>query len=111
VSTLFGIVALPWIVKPVFGFISDGVPLFGYRRRPYLVLSGYWEQSWVSLATVVHTPMAATVAIALGSLSVAIDVIVDSLVVERARASQAEAGSLQSLCWGASSVGLDNRLL
>jgi len=41
--------------------------------------------SWVSLATVVHTPMAATVAIALGSLSVAIsDVIVDSLVVERA---------------------------
>jgi len=103
VSTLFGIVALPWIVKPVFGFISDGVPI---TRRPYLVLV-LGAISWVSLATVVHTPMAATVAIALGSLSVAIsDVIVDSLVVERARAeSQAEAGSLQSLCWGASSVG------
>jgi len=36
---------LPWIIKPVFGFMSDGLPLFGYRRRPYLVLSGYWEQS------------------------------------------------------------------
>ena len=108
VSALFGIVALPWIIKPVFGFISDGLPLFGYRRRPYLVLSGLLGAiSWVSLATVVHTPIAATAAIALGSLSVAIsDVIVDSLVVERARAeSQGEAGSLQSLCWGASSVG------
>ena len=34
------------------------------------------------------------------------DVVVDALVVERARGeSQATAGSLQSLCWGAQSVG------
>ncbi|MDZ7958772.1 MAG: folate/biopterin family MFS transporter [Aulosira sp. DedQUE10] len=108
VSALFGIVALPWIIKPVFGFISDGLPIFGYRRRPYLILSGILGTiSWVSLATLVHTTWAATLAIALGSLSVAVsDVIVDSLVVERARAeSQADAGSLQSICWGASALG------
>ncbi|MDZ8055948.1 MAG: folate/biopterin family MFS transporter [Aulosira sp. ZfuVER01] len=108
VSALLGIVALPWIIKPVFGFISDGLPIFGYRRRPYLILSGILGTvSWVSLATIVHTTWAATCAIALGSLSVAVsDVIVDSLVVERARAeSQADAGSLQSICWGASAVG------
>lgn len=108
VSALMGIVALPWIIKPLFGFISDGFPIFGYRRRPYLVLSGIiGAASWVSLATIVHTPVLATAAIALGSLSVAVsDVIVDSLVVERARVeSQAEAGSLQSLCWGASAFG------
>ena len=108
VSGLFGIVALPWIIKPVFGFISDGLPIFGYRRRPYLVLSGIiGTVSWIALATVVHSPIAATCAIALGSLSVAIsDVIVDSLVVERARVeSQAEAGSLQALCWGTTAVG------
>jgi folate/biopterin transporter len=108
VSALLGIVALPWIIKPVFGFVSDGLPIFGYRRRPYLVLSGILgAASWVSLATIVHTPMGATLAIAFGSLSVAVsDVIVDSLVVERVRAeSQAEAGSLQSLCWGASAFG------
>jgi len=87
VSALIGIVALPWIIKPVFGFVSDGMPIFGYRRRPYLVLSGILGAiSWVSLATMVHTPMAATLALGLGSLSVAFsDVIVDSLVVERAR--------------------------
>lgn len=108
VSALFGIVALPWIIKPLFGFLSDGLPIFGYRRRPYLVISGLiGTVSWIALATVVHSPIAATGAIALGSLSVAIsDVIVDSLVVERARVeSQAEAGSLQALCWGTTAVG------
>ncbi|MBW4631632.1 MAG: folate/biopterin family MFS transporter [Iphinoe sp. HA4291-MV1] len=108
VSALFGIVVLPWTIKPLFGFLSDGLPIFGYRRRPYLVLSGILGAiSWVSLATIVHTPIAATIAIAFTSLSVAVsDVIVDSLVVERVRAeSQAQAGSLQSLCWGTSAVG------
>ncbi|MBD0386000.1 MAG: folate/biopterin family MFS transporter [Nostoc sp. C3-bin3] len=108
VSALLGIVFLPWMIKPVFGFISDGLPIFGYRRRPYLILSGILGTvSWVSLATIVHSSWAATLAIALGSLSVAMsDVIVDSLVVERVRGeSQAKAGSLQSLCWGASALG------
>jgi folate/biopterin transporter len=108
VSALLGIVALPWMIKPLFGFISDGLPIFGYRRRPYLVLSGILGASaWVSLGTIVNSSWAATIAIALSSLSVAFsDVIVDSLVVERARVeSQAKAGSLQSLCWGATALG------
>ena len=87
VSALMGVAAIPWMVKPIFGFISDGLPIFGYRRRPYLVLSGLLGVgSWVAMATVVDSPMSATAAIALGSLSIAMsDVIVDSLVVERAR--------------------------
>jgi len=108
VSALMGIAALPWMVKPVFGFISDGLPLFGYRRRPYLILSGLLGTgAWIALATVVHSAWAATTAIALSSLSIAFgDVIVDSLVVERARKeSVSAAGSLQSLCWGTSAVG------
>jgi folate/biopterin transporter len=108
VSALMGIAALPWMVKPLFGFISDGLPLFGYRRRPYLILSGLLGAgAWMALATVVDTAWAATVAIALSSLSVAFsDVIVDSLVVERARHEAAkDAGSLQSLSWGASALG------
>lgn len=108
VSALMGVAALPWMVKPLFGFISDGLPIFGYRRRPYLILSGFLGAfSWLALATLVHSVWAATLAIALSSLSVAVsDVIVDSLVVERARQeSISAAGSLQSLCWGASAFG------
>jgi folate/biopterin transporter len=108
VSALTGIAALPWVIKPLFGFISDGLPIFGYRRRPYIILSGFLgTAAWVSLATVVQTTWAATAVMLLSSLSVAIsDVIVDSLVVERAREeSQQNAGSLQSLCWGVSALG------
>lgn len=108
VAAMIGIAALPWVIKPLFGFLSDSLPLFGYRRRSYLVLSGFLGTlSWIMLATVVHTAWAATAAIALSSLSIAIsDVIADSLVVERARQeSMSDAGSLQSLCWGTSAAG------
>lgn len=108
VAALMGVAALPWIIKPLFGFLSDGLPLFGYHRRPYLILSGLMgTAAWLSLATVVDTAWAATTAILLSSLSVSIsDVIVDSLVVERARGeSLSKSGSLQSLTWGASAVG------
>lgn len=108
VAAMMGIAALPWVIKPIFGFISDSVPIFGYRRRSYLVLSGGLGcLAWVGMASLVHTSLAATIAIVLSSLSVAIsDVIVDSLVVERVRQeSQSDAGSLQSLCWSATALG------
>lgn len=30
----------PWMIKPIFGFISDAAPILGERRRPYLVICG-----------------------------------------------------------------------
>jgi len=108
VAAMVGIATLPWVIKPVFGFLSDGLPLWGYRRRPYLILSGLiGTVAWLSLATVVDTVWAATSAILLSSVSVAVsDVIVDSLVVERVRQeSLSKSGSLQSLTWGTSALG------
>jgi folate/biopterin transporter len=108
VAALMGISALPWIIKPLFGFLSDGLPIFGYRRRSYLIISGILGAfSWITLATVVNSPWSATLAILLTSLSVAIsDVIADSIVVERARKeSLGKAGSLQSLMWAVSALG------
>ena len=107
-GALMGLAALPWVVKPIFGLLSDSLPILGYRRRPYLILSGILGcLSWLAFATVVNSPLAAAVALLVTSLSVAIsDVIVDSLVVERARQeSLSNAGSLQSLTWGVSAFG------
>ena len=28
---------LPWFIKPLYGLVSDFVPLFGYRRKTYLI--------------------------------------------------------------------------
>lgn len=36
----FGIIMIPWIIKPLWGFITDTVPILGYRRRPYFVFAG-----------------------------------------------------------------------
>ncbi|WJI25258.1 folate/biopterin family MFS transporter [Thermosynechococcus sp. B0] len=108
VAALMGVAALPWVIKPVFGLISDSVPLLGFRRRSYLVLSGLLGcGAWLSLGTWVATPWQATAAILAASIAIALsDVIVDSLVVERARQESAtEMGTLQSLSWAATAVG------
>ncbi|XP_039825973.1 folate-biopterin transporter 1, chloroplastic-like isoform X2 [Panicum virgatum] len=107
-AVISGFSALPWLVKPLYGFISDSIPLFGYRRRSYLFLSGLLGAlSWSLMATIVDDKYSAALSIILGSLAVAIsDVVVDSMVVERARGeSQSTSGSLQSLCWGSSAFG------
>uniref|UniRef100_A0ACD5XD47 Uncharacterized protein n=1 Tax=Avena sativa TaxID=4498 RepID=A0ACD5XD47_AVESA len=107
-AVITGFSALPWLVKPLYGFISDSVPLFGYRRRSYLILSGILGAiSWSFMATIVDDKYSAALSIILGSLAVAFsDVVVDSMVVERARGeSQSTSGSLQSLCWGSSAFG------
>jgi len=33
------VAALPWVLKPLVGLLSDRLPLFGYKKMPYLVMS------------------------------------------------------------------------
>ncbi|KAL8159414.1 hypothetical protein V2J09_000951 [Rumex salicifolius] len=91
-AIITGFASFPWLVKPLYGFISDSIPLFGYRRRSYLFLSGLLGAfSWSLMATFVDSTYSAAFY---------------SMVVERARGeSQSMSGSLQSLCWGFSAVG------
>ena len=39
VTAYLTVLNFPWIIKPVYGIVSDFVPLFGYRRKAYLVLA------------------------------------------------------------------------
>ena len=39
VTAYLTILNLPWIIKPVYGIVSDFLPLFGYRRKSYLILA------------------------------------------------------------------------
>lgn len=32
--------SIPWIIKPLWGFISDCFPIMGRRRSPYLAIFG-----------------------------------------------------------------------
>ncbi len=108
VSAMMGIVFSPWMLKPLYGLMSDGLPIAGYRRRPYLIGSGMiGSVAWLALAFWVHSAWSATLALVLASLSVAVsDVIVDSIVVTQAqKESLSRSGSLQSLCWTTTAIG------
>lgn len=39
VTAYFAVLNFPWVIKPVFGLVSDFLPLFGYRRTSYLMLA------------------------------------------------------------------------
>jgi predicted MFS family arabinose efflux permease len=39
VSSYLAILMTPWVLKPFFGVLCDLVPLFGYRRKSYLILT------------------------------------------------------------------------
>lgn len=98
----------PWFIKPVWGFLSDAFPLFGYRRRSYLILANLLGAvGWVGLAVLTRGPVSALMFLLLTNFGLAFgDVIVDAIVVELARKESTErAGSLQSLCWGSRAVG------
>lgn len=108
VASLTALAGLPWVLKPVYGFLSDSVPVYRSRRRAYLALSGaLGALAWLKLASGVDSTSGALIAMICASLSVAVsDVVADGLVVERVRTQPSgAAATLQTLCWGSSAVG------
>jgi len=54
VTAYLTVLNLPWIIKPVYGIVSDFLPLFGYRRKSYLVLANLMAAGascWVAQIT------------------------------------------------------------
>ena len=39
-ASITAISAFPWMIKPLYGFLSDTVPILGYKRRSYLIICG-----------------------------------------------------------------------
>ena len=104
------LLAVPWTIKPVFGLLSDFVPLLGSRRRNYLLLAnGLAAASLILLAFIPLAPgsrwllfallLPTTMAIALG------DVIVDALMVEKGQ-PLGLTGRFQSIQWTAANTAL-----
>jgi MFS family permease len=74
ISASVAIFDLPWVIKPLWGAISDFVPLFGYRRRPYLVLANIaailafaWVATLDTAATVIPALTVTAFAMAISS--------------------------------------------
>lgn len=103
VANFFLLASIPWFIKPLYGLISDFLPLFGRRRKSYLLLTSalactagltaglsahhsYW---WLAL---LYTTMGFGLAFN--------DVLTDALMVEKGKPIGLT-GAFQSVQWAA----------
>lgn len=98
---------VPWVLKPLWGVMTDVLPVRGYRRRPYFVFSGMLGMfSTAILASVGLSVTSAVVCFVGISTAVAIaDVTIDACIAKNSIDKPALAPDMQSLCAFSSSLG------
>ena len=84
VSRINSLAAIPWIVKPIYGLISDSFPIFNYRRKPYLFIFGLISIAcWILMSQWVDNIHKVVTVIMVNQISIAFcNVIGEALVVE-----------------------------
>jgi MFS family permease len=106
VAQFFAITTIPWLVKPLYGLVSDFVPIFGRRRKSYLLITcALASAAGFTLATAVeHTYWALATLFTLMALGLAFnDVLTDALMVENGR-PLGLTGAFQSVQWASITV-------
>jgi MFS family permease len=93
VTASLTILNLPWIIKPIYGLVSDFVPLFGSRRRSYLILANLAGAAAYLWVTQISSPPRLIFALLLTAYAMAISsTLCGAVLVEngqRFRASDA----------------------
>ena len=103
-AAYFGAVTmLGWVIKPLWGMISDALPLFGYRRKSYLILTSLVATAvWFMLGQVENYTIAFLLTVfTLSNFFYAFnDVVCDGLMVQTGKPHNLT-GKFQSWQWGA----------
>ncbi len=102
----FAITVIPWLIKPVYGLISDFVPLFGRRRKSYFLLTcGLAATMGFTLAVMpAYTYWKIAIFFTLMGLGLAFtDVLTDAIMVENGQ-RLGLTGPFQAVQWGAISL-------
>ncbi|MBI4241549.1 MAG: hypothetical protein HY613_07510 [Candidatus Rokubacteria bacterium] len=102
-AQFFSITVLPWLIKPVYGLISDFIPLFGRRRKSYFLLtSGLAATMGFTLSMISgYTYWGVAVFFTLMGLGLAFtDVLTDAMMVENGQ-RLGLTGPFQSVQWAA----------
>src|SRR6266540_2790820 len=106
VANFFAITIIPWLIKPVYGLLSDFVPLFGWRRRSYFLLTTALAAVMGGILSSLHTYTYGPVAFyfTLMGLGLAFsDVLTDAMMVENGQ-RLALTGPFQAVQWAAISA-------
>ncbi|GMP52566.1 hypothetical protein CsSME_00018326 [Camellia sinensis var. sinensis] len=101
----------PWSIKPLYGILSDCIPIRGRKRVPYLMIATVLSLvPWLILGQVSSlrsSKMPFMIFLTLQNLGSAMaDVVVDAMIAEAVRVERASfAGDLQSISWMAMALG------
>lgn len=103
-----GIISIPWIMKPVWGLLTDILPVAGYQRRPYFILAGFMGLISILILSL-HSMMPIFITVLLlmvatGGVAIA-DVIMDACIAKNSIHFPQLASDMQSLCGTSSSIG------
>ncbi len=101
IAASLAVLDVPWVIKPLYGVISDFLPLFGYRRRSYLLLANVGAVAAFLWTTQVLTPAAIVFALLLTAIAMAVSsTVCGALLVENGQKHQASAAFInQQWLW------------
>jgi MFS family permease len=92
IATSLAVLDIPWVVKPLYGMLSDFLPLFGYRRRSYLLAANVCAIAAFLWTTQVLAPASIVFALLLTSIAMAISsTVCGALLVENGQKHRASA--------------------
>ncbi|KAF0917635.1 hypothetical protein E2562_020995 [Oryza meyeriana var. granulata] len=108
---LVSVAYFPWSIKPLYGILSDCIPIKQRKRTPYLIISSCLSLfPWLILG--MSEPLRSssnflTALLIVQNLGSAMaDVVIDAMIAEAVRSAGPEfAGDLQSLSWSSMAVG------
>jgi MFS family permease len=101
IATSLAVLDVPWVVKPIYGMISDFLPLFGYRRRSYLLLANAGAVAAFLWTAQALTPPSIVFALLLTSIAMATSsTVCGALLVENGQKRNASAAFInQQWLW------------
>ncbi|GMH05733.1 hypothetical protein Nepgr_007573 [Nepenthes gracilis] len=108
---VFSIAFFPWSIKPLYGILSDCIPIRGRRRIPYIVIATVLSLlSWLVLGlngSLRTFSLPLMIFLTLQNIGSAMaDVVVDAMIAEAVRFERTKfAGDLQSISWLAMAFG------
>ncbi|KAJ7960738.1 Folate-biopterin transporter [Quillaja saponaria] len=108
---VFSVAFFPWSIKPLYGILSDCIPIKGRKRIPYLVIATVLSLvPWPILglnSTLRSSTWHLMTFLTVQNLGSAMaDVVVDAMIAEAVRFERASfAGDLQSISWLAMALG------
>ena len=100
------IILIPWVIKPVYGLLSDSVPLFGRRRKSYFLLTCTLATVAAVALSLMGAPTYWRMALLITVMSLGLaftDVLTDAMMVENGK-PLGLTGAFQSVQWTAINV-------